>query len=63
MTLEPDTLRLIAELDQLNEGLKRGELDAVLHSRKTLALIARDGSPVLLKLIFDAIAFTLNEIR
>lgn len=49
-------LALLASLDQLTAGLARSEPAAVMTARQTLALLARDATPNLLRWVFDAIA-------
>ena len=49
-------ISLVQQLDQLNAGLDRHDKDAIEHARKTLAMIVRDGSPILLCEVFQAIA-------
>lgn len=59
MTIDNDEhlrISLVQQLDQLNAGLDRHDKDAIEHARKTLAMIVRDGSPILLYEVFQAIA-------
>jgi hypothetical protein len=45
----------LQRLDQLTAGLARSDPAAVEYARKTLATIARDGTPNLLREVFEAI--------
>jgi hypothetical protein len=47
--------RLIAELDQVTEGLARCDPNAILNARKTLVLLARDASPDVLWMVFRSL--------
>ena len=48
------TAVLMSDLDQLTAGLARTDPKAIMKARQTLALLARDASPTLLRFIFDA---------
>lgn len=61
MTADSDMLRLTHELEQLNEGLHRGDLAAIEHSRRVLGSVALYATPALLCFIFDAIAESMEK--
>ena len=52
----------LQRLDQLTAGLARSDPEAIEHARRTLALIAREGSANLLRELFAAVTTAWEKV-